>query len=197
MHNTYIGHTIYAFTKLTTFSAAVFLINLEPWPGLPGQVMVNPSSVSGYHKHGVLIILTDNPAYTKQNVLHRTQWKHPWDWQALHPSRIQHWAFWISQTAQMLPFQSYHPLLHLYVLMSKIYAMAKQELAHEHPLEIHGLLGNVICLLPGTKTTWTVRSKDSPANFSLRIASRYHIPQHFMSCMYMYTVGRVSITSII
>jgi len=29
----------------TTFSAAVFSMNLDPCPGLPGQVTVNPNAV--------------------------------------------------------------------------------------------------------------------------------------------------------
>ena len=39
-----------------------------------------------------------------------------------------------------------------------------------------------VCCLPGTKVTWMVLSSCFPAAFSLRMASKYHIPQHFMSC---------------
>jgi len=36
--------------------------------------------------------------------------------------------------------------------------------------------------VPGTKVTWMVLSSCFSAAFSLRMASKYHMPQHFMSC---------------
>ena len=66
----------------TIFSAAVFSINLDPCPGLPGQVTVNPKEVMSCRMNLIrqyTVTIQSCVTHTRGIARHCTQWTTPWD----------------------------------------------------------------------------------------------------------------------